>query len=338
MATSSAVAIRPKPRLQKPAYLQVNDDTWDLLTTSTFPTAQDPNSIALVYSLCQHRRLDIFRKPYHIVSMWNSLAGRLVEQVIPGINELLVTAVRTGEFCGVDPPVYGPEITETFHGRRKIKEQWTDVETTITYPETISITVWRLVRGQRCAFSMPVRWREEYQRVGGSALPNEMWQRRTYDQCQKVALAASLRVAFSDVVEPEPEDLSVAPRPGEAEVIEHEQPPARPQPPSKGLPEAEPPKTEPPMDPVTGEISPHTIEFVDVEGEQETWQQWGARMIAAVESAETEADVEQWVALNQGKLDTFKTDAPTMLTRMEARINKQRNKIRTAQAKEGDGK
>src|SRR5262245_21826987 len=108
---------------------------------------------------------------------WNALAGREVEQLIPGINELLVTAVRTGEFAGVDLPVYGKEITETFKGRRKSRDGWVDAEATITYPQTVSITVYRLVQGHRCAFAIPVRWKEEYQRVGGSALPNEMWQR-----------------------------------------------------------------------------------------------------------------------------------------------------------------
>jgi phage recombination protein Bet len=338
MATNStAVAMRPRPRLPKPNYLQVNDDTWQILIDMTYPTATDPNVIALAWSVCQHRKLDIFRKPFHITKMWNALAGREVEQIIPGINELLVTAARTGEFAGNDLPVYGPTITETFQGRRKKRDQWEDVEVTVSYPETVSITVYRMVKGTARPFTMPVRWKEEYMRVGGGVVPNDMWARRTFDQCQKVALAASLRLAFPDVAEPEPEDISIATR--EVEIIEHE--PQRAQPPRQGLPEPEqpPPQTEPPMDPETGEVGPHLIRFVNnQQGEPESWQEWGARMIAAVNSSATESEIDQWVTANAEPMEQFKKEAAVVFGRMEAAVNKHRNRLKAQQTAKSDDK
>jgi len=330
---NTAIALRPKPRLPKPNYIPIDDSSWQILTDSTFPTATDPNVIALAWELCHVRKLDIFRKPYHIVKIWNALAGREVEQLMPGINELLVTASRTGAFAGVDEPVYGKEIVETFHGRRKKKDRgqevWVEAEVTIAYPETISIKVYRFVQGRKCAFSIPVRWREEYQRVGPSPLPNDMWKKRVYDQCQKVALAASLRIAFSDVCDGDPEDLSIAQAIGEAEIID-----AEPQATAKAAElqqdkQPEPKLPEAPVDPETGEVSPHEVKFVDTEnGERETWQQWAARMMAAVVTSKDEPEVDQWCGKNAKNFDEFKKEAPVMFGRLEAAINKHRNKLK----------
>jgi len=323
--SNTAVTLRPKPRLPKPAYAEIEEPLWQILTDSIFPTATDPNVIWLAYELCKYRKLDIMRRPYHVMRVWSSAAGREIEQLVAGINELLVTATRTGEFAGVDPPVYGPWITETFVGRRKRRERdqetWADVEVTISYPETISITVYRYVQGNRCAFVMPIRWREEYQRVGPTQLPNDTWTKRSIDQAQKVALAASLRVAFSDVCTDDPEDLSVAARPGEAEIIDQE--PERVQPADK----IEPQKVEPPHDAETGELlGPH--ELVGIENED--WQQWGARMIAAVNTSETDAVIEAWTKANARHMAQFEKDRPVMFAKVQAAINRHRNRLSAA--------
>jgi hypothetical protein len=317
----SAVAVRPPPRLRKPNYLEVDDATWDILCNSTFPVAKDPNMIALAWSLCKIRRLDIFRKPFHIIANWSSAANRMVEQLIPGINEPLVVASRTNEFAGVDKPVYGPRVTETFHGRRKRGNDWEDDEVTVTYPETVEVTVHRLVQGQDRTFVSPIHWREEYQRVGDGVLPNAMWCKRPYDQAQKVALAASLRIAFSDVVEAEPQDLGAIDRPEDAPIIDAEA--EQPQPPRETI--AAPAAPEPDVDPETGEVSPHLIGFRD---DDEPWQQWCARYLASIATSVTEAELEQWIALNEPHLTKLKDEAPDMNARLEARTNKIRNEIK----------
>lgn len=319
---TNGVATRPAARLRKPAHMSVDDDTWNILCTSTFPTALDPNSIALVWSLCKVRGLDIFRRPYHIVKMWNAAAGREVEQVIQGINELLVVASRTKEFAGVDPPIFGQTITETFKGRKRDRERaWVDAAVTVSYPETISITVYRMIDGVRCPFAMPIRWKEEYARVGGSALPNEMWARRVFDQGQKVALAASLRVAFPDVVGDEDEDLSIAPQPTEAITTEDPQlpPPERLQP--------KPP--DPPVDPATGEIgSPHAV----APEQGEALGDWCARALAGFDAANSEAELDQWLQANQKLTDAIAREGSELFkSRWAARINKIRNDINLKQ-------
>jgi hypothetical protein len=58
------------------------------------------------------RGLDPFKRPVHIVPVWNSSLGREVETVWPSINELETTAARTGAWAGIDPPDFGPLQTE----------------------------------------------------------------------------------------------------------------------------------------------------------------------------------------------------------------------------------
>ena len=85
-----------------------------------------------------------------------------------------------------------------------------------------------------------------------------------------------------------------------------------------------------PVDPRTGEVlPPHDIGFLDAEdGTAETWQQWGARLVAAVNAATTEAEIDQWVEHNRAQFDTFKQDAAVMFGRLEAAIAKHRNEVK----------
>jgi hypothetical protein len=59
--------------------------------------------------------------------------GREVETVWPGINEVQVTAARTGQYAGIDPAKLGPDVTRTFAGRAKTEGGWRDVQVEVTY-------------------------------------------------------------------------------------------------------------------------------------------------------------------------------------------------------------
>jgi len=120
----------------------------------------------------------------------------------PGINEIQVTASRTGKYAGMDEPKWGPDKTQTFKGVVKWKEgnAWKEeaAELTITFPEWCGVTVYRMIEGQRCAFTEPVYWIEAYARRGKTEVPNDMWAKRTRGQLLKVAKAFSLRAAFPE--------------------------------------------------------------------------------------------------------------------------------------------
>jgi len=185
------------PRLPVPQ--NFDPEQWRVLTEAVFPNARSTQAILLAIAYCKARKLDIMKRPVNIVPMWNSQLGREVETVWPSINEIEVTASRTKEWAGMDDPRWGPEITETFEGRRKDRRDgWVDVSAEVTFPEWCSVTVYRMVNGQRCGFTEPVWWKEAYGRTAGTAYPNDMWQKRPKGQLLKVAKAFSLRAAFPE--------------------------------------------------------------------------------------------------------------------------------------------
>jgi phage recombination protein Bet len=224
---------------------------WKVLVEAIFPNAKTADAVVMALSYCKARNLDVFKRPVNIVPMWNSSLGREVETVWPSINEIQTSAARTGNWAGMDEPKWGRDITNTFEGRRKTREGWESTQVTVVFPEWCAVTVYRLVSGQRYAFTEPVYWKEAYSRAGGakSQLPTDMWVKRPRGQLHKVAKAASLRAAFPEEGEYAAEEMEGKEIEANGIMIEHE-----PKPPS-------PPKLPPaaraqPLshDPVTGEI------------------------------------------------------------------------------------
>jgi len=194
-----------KFRLPLPANIaEIDAAKWRVLTESIFPNAKTPEAIVLALDYCKARKLDPFKKPVNIVPMWNSSLKKNVETVWPSINEVQVTASRTGKYAGMDEPKWGEVIKRIFKGKVKGYDDegnWQDdveKEIYIEYPEWCSVTVYRIVDGQKCAFTEPVFWEEAYARQGKTNIPNIMWGKRPRGQLLKVAKAFSLRAAFPE--------------------------------------------------------------------------------------------------------------------------------------------
>lgn len=194
----------PDLRLQVPettlSALGLDTTTWQVLTESIFPNANTAQGILLAVRYCQARGLDVLKRPVNIVPMWSKRLGREVETIWPGINEVQITAARTGQYAGLDPAQFGPDQNRTFQGRVKTNGNWQDAQVEVTFPEWCEVTVYRLLHGMRCPFSERVYWLETYSRSGGaySEVPTAMWIKRPRGQLLKCAKAASLRAAFPE--------------------------------------------------------------------------------------------------------------------------------------------
>lgn len=208
---------------------------WRVLVDVIFPAAKSPESILMAVDYCVARKLDVLKKPVHIVPVWNSTLQREVETIWPGINEIQITASRTNAWAGMDSPRWGPTIRRVFKGNRKNKDGWKPEVIEVHYPEWCEITVYRLVGGQPRAFSEPVFWEEAYSTTGGktSELPTDMWARRPRGQLHKVAKAAALRAAFPEEGELCAEEMEGKVIEAGGAVIEHEVAPELPPPPKK---------------------------------------------------------------------------------------------------------
>jgi phage recombination protein Bet len=243
--TNNVPALAPSrlpisPAIAKEFDLQPTE--WRVLVDQIFPSAKSVEAIMMALAYCRKRNLDIFKKPVHIVPMWSSAKKAMVETVWPGIAEIRTTASRTGEYAGIDEVEFGPMEERAFEGT---VEQWEDrqkvtnkVTKLVRFPEWAKVTVYRMNRGARCAFTARVFWEEMYASAGKSELPNDMWAKRPRGQLDKCVEAAALRKAFPEELgniyaaeEMEGREIS------DGVTIEHEA--AKPKPPAPPPPPAE---------------------------------------------------------------------------------------------------
>lgn len=168
------------------ALTERNIDTavWTTLQNSVFPGAKD-ESILLAVDYCKARKLDILKKPCHIVpmSVTDAKTGNKNwrDVIMPGIYEQRITAFRTGQMAGQDEPVFGDTVT--FRG--------------IEAPEWCRVTVYRFINNERCAFSH-TEYFSEACATTKEGKPNSMWSKRPRGQLAKCAEAGALRKAFPD--------------------------------------------------------------------------------------------------------------------------------------------
>jgi phage recombination protein Bet len=190
-------------RIPMPAGLSdIDQGKWRVLVESVFPNAKTAEAVTMALDYCRARKLDPFKRPVNIVPMWNKTLGKEVETVWPSINEVQITAARTGQYAGMDEPKWGADVEKKFSGERNYKEGTTwkkdQLNATVVYPEYCAVTVYRMINGVRCPFTEPVYWLEAYARMGKTDVPNDMWQKRPRGQLLKVAKAFSLRAAFPE--------------------------------------------------------------------------------------------------------------------------------------------
>ena len=262
------VAIFQPPRLPFHQAIKerfgIEPSGWKALVEAVFPNAKTVDAIVMALSYCKARNLDVFKRPVHIVGMWDSKLRREVETIWPGIAELRTTAARTGNYAGCDEAEFGPIISRSFSGKMKVgRDEYKDTTVTLEFPEWCRLTVYRLMpNGQRCKFVGPkVKWLESYAAIGRSDLPNEMWKDRAEGQLEKCAEAAALRRAFPEELG---NDLTADEMAGRtihedgAEPIERVQTSAGPPPPSAVKSGAAPAET----------TKPAQDEVIDVEAEE----------------------------------------------------------------------
>lgn len=177
---------------------EIKPAEWRVLVDQIFPAAKSVESVMMALAYCRKRNLDIFKKPVHIVPMWSSAKGQMVETVWPGIAEIRTTAARTGEYAGIDAVEFGPMIEREFTGTVGKGQREETITKKVRFPEWASVVVYRMVQGEKCAYHAKVYWEETYATVGKSDLPNDMWAKRPRGQLDKCVEAAALRKAFPE--------------------------------------------------------------------------------------------------------------------------------------------
>ncbi len=121
---------------------------WKALVEAIYPNAETADAIVMALSYCRARNLDPFKRPVHIVPMWSSVAGKMIETVWPGISELRTTAFRTGQYAGMPAPKFGPTIERAFKGQAgRGKSKGEERSLTLQFPEWCRVTITRELNG-----------------------------------------------------------------------------------------------------------------------------------------------------------------------------------------------
>lgn len=168
----------------------IDQATWNALQTSVFPGAND-DSIMMAVSYCQARGLDVLKKPIHIVPMYIKDAktgqGSMRDVIMPGISEIRTTASRSGSYAGQDAPIFS-EVQQLNIGGIKVNT-----------PESCTVTVYRIIHGERVPFSHTEYFIEACSTKKDGSL-NAMWTKRPRGQLSKCAEAGALRKAFPEEI------------------------------------------------------------------------------------------------------------------------------------------
>ena len=199
MAQQARQALTVAPRYQMPPGFSGTEVAWRSLC-DTYPSAETPEVLMALMEYCAVRKLDPFKRPVHIVPMYNSRLRRKVQVVMQGINEVEITASRTGQWAGMDAPEYGPPVDRVFRGEFESDDGTVKhSEVTLRYPAWCRLTVYRMVGGQRAPFTEMLFWDECYGRAGfRSEMPNARWQQAPRQMLHKCVKAAVLRAAFPE--------------------------------------------------------------------------------------------------------------------------------------------
>lgn len=174
----------------------IDEPTWNALCTTIYPGAK-PDSIIMAIDYCAARQLDVMLKPVHLVPMnvKNAQTGNFEwrDVPMPGIGMYRIQSARSGNVAGIDEPIYGDMITQSFTDKN-------NKQVSVTFPEWCIVRVHKLIEGRIVSYSAKEYWIENYASEGKSSdAPNSMWRKRPRGQIAKCAEAQALRKGWPEI-------------------------------------------------------------------------------------------------------------------------------------------
>jgi len=136
----------------------------------------DDDMLLFLY-VAKRTGLDPLTKQIFAIYRWNTRMGREVMTIQSSIDGMRLVAQRTKQYAGQDDVNYLP------------------IDESTKYPVKGSVTVYKILEGQRVAFTASARW-AEYVQVDKNGMPTQMWAHMPYLMLGKCAEALALRKAF----------------------------------------------------------------------------------------------------------------------------------------------
>ena len=145
----------------------------DLIKNLYCKKAND-TELKLFLDVCESRKLDPVLKQIHAVFRWSKKDNAYSMSIQVGIDGFRLMASRTGEYAGSDA----------------IEFEWSDDN---GFPVKATATVYRMVQGQKCAFTGEAYWDEYYPGDGPEGF---FWKKMPKGQLAKCAETIALRKGF----------------------------------------------------------------------------------------------------------------------------------------------
>ncbi len=153
-------------------------DINNLAKAGIIPSGTPIEQVLIFAKVCREHGLSPFSKEIYLVKY----GGNFVAQV--GIDGFRRRACETGQHAGTDDPQFDKKSDGSYATAFELKTQ-------NKQPETCSVTVWRLIGGQRVPFSHTAVFAEF---TSGA----NKWKSMPFQMIAKVAEAFALKKGFSD--------------------------------------------------------------------------------------------------------------------------------------------
>lgn len=142
--------------------------------------------LAIFFHQAKRTGLDPFAKQIYLIPRWNKKKRRHDYTIQTSIDGMRLIAARTGVYAGSDRPV--------FEDRNGLAVFTDDVQVLERRDVCAVVTVWKIVQGQRVAFTSEAWWSEFVQTYDGK--PSNLWATKPRLMLAKCAEALALRKAF----------------------------------------------------------------------------------------------------------------------------------------------
>lgn len=154
-----------------------NDEIKTLEQAGVIPPNTPPAQIKIFANVCENLQLNPFTKEIYLVGYKGKYS------VITSINGFRKIASRTGQYAGSDDPKYDLQSNGSYKTAMDLQKEGKK-------PTTCTVTVYRIIGGQRCPFTHTVVFKEF------EGAQYSMWPKMPFQMIAKVAESFSLRKAF----------------------------------------------------------------------------------------------------------------------------------------------